>query len=226
MIVTIDGPAGSGKSSVSREVARRLGFDFLDTGAMYRAVTWAALDGGIDLFRSDSIAKLAKSITLRFDQDRVYVNNVDVTHQIRTPEVTSAIHHVADCVAARAYLSEMQRSLTSDADFVTDGRDQGTEVFPQAQCKIYLTASPEERARRRQKQLEEKGVSETLESILKGQEKRDREDRQRPVGSLRPAEDAFILYSDSMTPEEVVDRIVEVAAEVIGKVSTKESGTS
>jgi CMP/dCMP kinase len=153
MIVTIDGPAGAGKSSAARELAARLGFQFLDTGAMYRAVTWACLRDRIDFEDQAAVAEVARGISIRFDGDRVFVNDTEVTREIRTVEVTHQTRHVAANNAVRAHLVELQRQLAGGANVVTEGRDQGTVAFPHAECKFYITADPRERALRRQREL-------------------------------------------------------------------------
>ncbi len=210
MIVTIDGPAGAGKSSIARQVAQQLGFEFLDTGAMYRAVTLAAIRAQIEWDDHDALIKLASGLTIKWKGDDLLVNGDDVTNEIRSPTVTGAIHFVADLVEIRRILSEQQRRIARGRDIVTEGRDQGSEVFPDAECKIFLTASSEERARRRQQQLTKQGRPLPLEDILQAQNRRDEEDRSRPMGALRPAEDAVVLESDGMTPDEVLQRAVEI----------------
>src|SRR5262245_25889752 len=181
MIVTIDGPAGAGKSSAARELARRLGFRFLDTGAMYRAVTWAAKERGLDLTDADGLARLVRDIRVELVGDRVLVDGRDVTKEIRTFEITTAIQYAADNPAVRAQLVEWQRAAANNYDVVTEGRDQGTVVFPQAECKIFLTADEQERAERRYKDLVSKGESVTFDQVLSAQQTRDERDRSRPV---------------------------------------------
>lgn len=208
MIVTIDGPAGAGKSSVARKLAERLGFQFLDTGAMYRAVTLAALRRKVDLQDPEAIGKLASQVTLRFDKQRVYLDEVEVTKQIRTAEVTDQTHFVAKNVAARAHLVQLQQRMAFGLDTVTEGRDQGTVAFPKAECKFFLTASDEERARRRWAQLKAEGIDVELSEVLAKQRQRDQDDAARAVGPLVPAHDAVIVSTDGLTEEEVVDRLV------------------
>ena len=210
MIVTIDGPAGAGKSSVSRELARRLGFRFLDTGAMYRAVALAALEQQVDWSDSAEVEAIAQAVELEISDDRIVLDGRDVSQQIRTPEVTAAIHHVADNPTVRGILVDLQRSLGSMCDTVTEGRDQGTVAFPHAQCKIFITASPEERARRRVEDLARRGVSATYEDVLAQQAERDRRDSTRAVGRLMQTEDMVELITDGLTPEEVIDRLEEI----------------
>ncbi len=215
MIVTIDGPAGAGKSSIARQVAERLKFEFLDTGAMYRAVTLGAIRAQIDWDDINSLVAYSAAAQLSSKDHRTYLNGQDVTDEIRTPTVTDAIRHLADIPEVRRQLSIQQRRFAADRDIVTEGRDQGSEVFPDAQCKIFLTASPEERARRRQQQLAKAGRHLPLEDILASQNQRDLEDRGRPVGGLRAAQDAVVVESDSMTPDEVLERVLAVVREAM-----------
>lgn len=214
MIVAIDGPAGAGKSTVARMVAQELGFRFLDTGAMYRAIVYAALCQNIPLEAPETLSDFALRQKIRLDDDRVFLNDEEVTNSIRTPEIANAIHYVADNVQVRTCLSELQRQFArSVRNVVTEGRDQGTEVFPDAECKIYLTASATERARRRQEELAAQGERLTLDEILEQQNRRDERDRNRPVGRLRKAEDAVEICTDRLSTIEVVRRILDLVAE-------------
>ncbi|UUO05899.1 (d)CMP kinase [Blastopirellula sp. J2-11] len=210
MIVTIDGPAGAGKSSISRQVAAHLGFEFLDTGAMYRAVAWAVIRQGRDLNDELSVAEVAKNIRLDLAGGRVLVDGSDATDDIRSPEVTQATRFAAANVAVRMHLVKLQQQFGREKDLVTEGRDQGTVVFPHAECKVYLTASPEERARRRVADLATRGVTVEFDDILAQQNRRDEEDSSRTVGPLRKADDAIELSTDGMTPEEVIQRLIDI----------------
>ena len=205
MIVTIDGPAGAGKSSVARALARRLGFRFLDTGAMYRAVALAGLRERVDWDRPEQLARLVSQLDIQMDGDRILLQGEDVSEAVRSLEVTAATRHAADNPDIRDRLVELQRATAEQQDIVTEGRDQGTVAFPHAECKIYLTASPKLRAQRRLGDLQAQGESATLEEILAAQEKRDREDATRPVGALVAAQDAVEVCTDGMTLEQVVD---------------------
>jgi CMP/dCMP kinase len=204
MIITIDGPAGAGKSTVARELARRLGFRFLDTGAMYRAVALAALRRGLDWDAPDDLARLTRKLDIRTLGERILLDGDDVTDAVRTSEVTAVTRYAADNPTVRAFLVELQRKLAGDDDVVTEGRDQGTVAFPRADCKIFLTASPAERARRRLLDLQAQGEPVTLEQVLAAQERRDREDATRAVGPLAPAADAVTVYADGLTLDDVV----------------------
>ena len=206
MIVTIDGPAGAGKSSIAKQVAERIGFDFLDTGAMYRAITLGVIRRQIELKDPAAVIKFAETAEVCWKAGRVLLNGDDVTDEIRSPSVTSAIKYIADLQEVRVRLSAEQREIAAGRDMVSDGRDQGTEVFPDADCKLFLTASPEERAKRRQDQLTRCGRFLPIEEIRKAQDKRDLEDRMRPMGALRPAEDAIVIHTDGMTIQEVVEK--------------------
>jgi cytidylate kinase len=210
MIVTIDGPAGAGKSSVSRELARRLGFRFLDTGAMYRAVALAALEQQVDWTEVAEIEVIAQAANIEVTDDQILLNGRDVTEAIRTPAVTAAIHYVADNPTVRGILVDLQRRLGNEADTVTEGRDQGTVAFPHAECKIYLTASPEERAKRRVQDLAARNVAAEYEEILEQQNERDRRDSTRAVGRLMQTDDMVELVTDGLSPEEVVDKLEEI----------------
>ncbi len=210
MIITMDGPAGAGKSSVARALARRVGFRFLDTGAMYRAVALAGLRAGVDWSRPDALARLAEKLHIEVDGDRTLLDGEDVTAAVRHPDVTAATRYAADNARVRDRLVALQRRLAAGEDVVTEGRDQGTVAFPDAQLKIFLTASPEERARRRLRDLERQGERASFDEVLAQQAQRDREDAARPVGTLRRAPDAVEVDTDGMPFDAVVDRLVEL----------------
>lgn len=215
MIITIDGPAGAGKSSVARALAERLGFQFLDTGAMYRCVAWAALQAKIDWGDSEALAALATTLEIRVVDDSVTLNGRDVTTQIRTMAVTDVIHFVADNAEIRGQLVELQRIAAAGGDFVTEGRDQGTVAFPNADCKIFLTASPEERAKRRMAELAKRGERLELAEILARQNERDKQDRNRKVGALIAADDAIRFDTSGIELAAVVDELEQIARKCI-----------
>jgi cytidylate kinase len=208
MIITIDGPAGAGKSSAAKELARRLGFEFLDTGAMYRAVALAALRAGLDLTDQAALQKLLEGLRLEVRPGLVLLNGADVTAAIRTPEVTAATSPVADSPAVRRKLGELQRALAAGRDVVCEGRDQGTVVFPDAGCKFFLVADPQERARRRQREMAARGQAVELAEVLAAQEVRDRRDADRDLAPMRPAADAVVVDSTGLDLEAVV-RLME-----------------
>jgi cytidylate kinase len=210
MIVTIDGPAGAGKSSAARELARRLGFRFLDTGAMYRAVTFAAKQRGLDLADPDRLAELVGEIRVELAGDRVLLDGQDVTKEIRTFNITTSIQHAADNPAVRAQLVLWQRAAADGSDVVTEGRDQGTVVFPDAECKIFLTADEHERAERRFRDLIARGEAVSFDEVLNAQHHRDERDRTRAVGALIMADDAIEVSTSGLSPAEVVSRLEEI----------------
>jgi len=213
MIVTIDGPAGAGKSTIARGLAGRLGFRFLDTGAMYRAVAWAAMQRRLDWNAPEQLVALAAQLDLRVTENSVEVDGQDVTQQIRLPEVTEVTHYPANNAGVRAILVQRQREAAGNDNIVTDGRDQGTVVFPKAQCKIYLTADPRERARRRAKDLEARGQHVSVDEVLQQQNRRDALDASRSVGPLAAAPDAVEVPTDGLTPEQVLDRLESLVRE-------------
>jgi cytidylate kinase len=210
MIVTIDGPAGAGKSTVTRLLAQRLGFDFLDTGAMYRAVTWSAMQRGFDLSDQDALVVVAKEIQLDFEDERVLIGTQDVTKEIRERNVTRNVVFVADAPQVRAHLVDLQRRIAATGDFVCEGRDQGTVAFPNAFCKIYLTASSNSRALRRVEQMQSSGQYVDFDQIVREQDVRDEQDLTRKVGKLQKAEDAVEVNTDQQSLEEVVDCLEKI----------------
>jgi cytidylate kinase/pantoate ligase/cytidylate kinase len=208
MIITLDGPAGAGKSSAARALAARLGWCYMDTGAMYRAVTLVALEQGIPLEDAGRLAAVAEAIVIEFRDGRVLVDGRDVTGEIRTERITTATRPVADAPPVRAAMKRIQRRMAAGLDIVTEGRDQGSEVFPDADVKVFLTASAEERARRRHREEMARGSGTSIADVLAAQAARDDGDRVRAVGAMRAAEDAVVLETDGLGPEEVVDRLV------------------
>lgn len=213
MIVTLDGPAGAGKSSTARALAARLGWCYMDTGAMYRAVALMALDRGIPLDDSAGLAELAEAITIEFRDGRVVVDGRDVSTEIRTDRITQATRPVADAPPVREAMKRVQRRMAEGMDVVTEGRDQGSVVFPAAALKVFLTASPEERARRRHQEEAARGNGVALAEILAAQSQRDEGDRTRAVGAMKPADDAVIVETDGLVAEDVVNRLVAMIEE-------------
>ncbi len=212
IVVAIDGPAGSGKSTIARRVAERLGFRRIDTGAMYRAVGLWALRAGIpldDMHRLEQLAREAR-IELEGSLPRVRLNGEDVTEAIRTPEVSEAASKVSTVPGVRRALVQKQREMAAAGSVVMEGRDIGTVVFPDAQVKIFLDADPEVRAQRRLKELQEKGLNPSLEEIVREIEERDRRDRTRADSPLRQAPDAILVDTTGMSIEEVEESILKI----------------
>jgi len=220
MVITIDGPAGAGKSTVARQLAQRLGFDFLDTGAMYRSVAWLTLEKSIHETDENGFDELAQTIEIEIRQSRIWINGLDVTSRIRSAEVTNRVSAVADNVSIRRQLATQQREIAKTGNFVCEGRDQGTLVFPESKCKFFLTASDQERARRRATELRDRGEPNVDEQrILHEQIDRDQRDMARSVGGLRKADDAIEFVTDGMTCDEVVDQLERLARDRLGLVS-------
>jgi cytidylate kinase len=209
MIVTIDGPAGAGKSSAACALAARLGFQYLDTGAMYRAVTLAGLRSGCDWSDPAAAQAVLSGLRLEVQPGRIFLNGADVTDFIRSPEVTAASGAVASSPLVRRKLVELQRAQAAGRDIVCEGRDQGTIVFPDAGCKFFLLADPEERARRRYRELLGRGEKVSVEDVLRAQEARDRADAARDIAPMIAAPDAIQIDSTHLTLVEVVERMEE-----------------
>ncbi len=218
LIVTIDGPAGSGKSTVARLLAQKLRASFLDTGAMYRAVTLAAMQAGVDLGNEQKLLDVLHARRFGFSSRAggmsVTIDDVDVTEQIRNPDVTANARYAASAPKVREELVRMQRQFAAGRrKIVTEGRDQGTVAFADANVKFFLTADAAERARRRQAELKAKGCNESLDQTRKAIEERDGSDRGRAVGPLKPAEDAIVVDTTELSIEQVVARLLELVKE-------------
>lgn len=221
-ILTIDGPSGSGKGTISRAVAERLGWHYLDSGALYRAVGLAAAWEGVDLSDPEAVAQCARRTEIRFEtqgagEPHVIVNGKDATRQLRTETAGAAASAIAAQPPVRAALVELQHGFRRLPGLVADGRDMGTVIFPDAPYKVFLTASAGERAQRRYKQLKEKGVSVNLDSLLHEIAARDERDAGRAVAPLKPAEDAVVVDSTGTPITEVIERVLAVLPEKLRK---------
>jgi cytidylate kinase len=206
MVIAIDGPAGAGKSTVARGVAEALGFTYLDSGAMYRAVALAALRNGVDPDDGEALGELARRLEIRLADARVTLDGEEVTDRIREPAVTEAASKVSVHPAVRQAMVRRQRDLIDAGRYVAEGRDIGTVVSPDAPLKVYLTATAEERARRR---AAESGEDES--EVLEAQSERDARDTEREIGSLRQADDAELIDTTGLDVADVVDRVVALA---------------
>jgi cytidylate kinase len=215
LIIAIDGPAGAGKSTVARAVADRLGYLFIDTGAMYRSVALKALREGVDLQESEALTQAAARAEIRLETvsgaTRVWLDGEEVTGEIRSPAVTDAASRVSTVAGVREEMVRQQRRWGDAGGVVMEGRDIGTVVFPHADLKIFLDASPEERARRRVAELAAAGVPASPEAIAQQMRARDARDAGREASPLTRAADAVLLDTDGLSPEEVVDRVLELA---------------
>ncbi|MBE8954885.1 MAG: (d)CMP kinase [Quinella sp. 2Q5] len=206
-IIAVDGPAGAGKSTISKICAARLGYTYIDTGAMYRAVALKVLQSGKDA------VDVASDIQIELDEAaRVFVDGRDVTNQIRTPEVSRAASDVAKIGFVRKRLTELQRQMAARGSVIMDGRDIGTQVLPNADLKIFLTASADERARRRFEELKAKGIAADIDNIREEIIARDKQDSEREIAPLAQAADAVPVDSTRMTIDEVVAEILRLAA--------------
>jgi cytidylate kinase len=212
-VVAIDGPSGSGKGTISRRLAARLGWHYLDSGALYRLLALAAIRQGLDLGDAGGLAATAAKLDVRFaaaaETERIYLGGLEVANELRTERIGEAASRVAAVPAVRAALLQRQRDFARPPGLVADGRDMASVVFPGATLKVFLTASPEARALRRHKQLKEKGIDVSLPDLSWDIAQRDARDMNRTVAPLRPAPDARVIDSTSLTPEEVVGRILE-----------------
>lgn len=210
-IIAIDGPAGAGKSTVTKLVAARLGLLYLDTGAMYRSIAWLVMAANLALDDELQIAALVDRAKITLTGDRVIVNDIDVTQAIRTPAVTGKVSAIATLGVVRTALVKQQQALGAQGGIVAEGRDMCTYVFPHAQVKIFLTASVAERARRRQQDLINQGqVDVSIQELVRSIAERDEIDSTREIAPLQKAEDAVEIITDRLTIEEVVDRIVKM----------------
>ena len=213
-VVAVDGPAGSGKGTITKKIAKEMNLTSIDTGAMYRSVTLAMLNENIKLDDFEQISKLLDEIKIEFKKidgvQKVYLNGKDVSLEIRTKPVNENVSPVSTIKIVRERLAKLQREMAETIDVIMEGRDIGTNVFPNADVKIYLDATPEERARRRQKQNEEKGINIPFTEIVENIKFRDNNDKTSTVAPLKQAEDAIYIDSSNMTIEEVVNKVIEI----------------
>ena len=211
-VLAIDGPSGSGKGTVSRAIARRLGWHLLDSGVLYRLIALAAQQRKVALDDSEGLAQIAATMDVKFapidDDEQVFLDGKEVSAELRTEACGDAASRIAPQEIVRQALINRQRAFAQAPGLVADGRDMGTVVFPQASLKVFLTASASERAVRRYKQLKDKGIDVSLAALSRDVDERDRRDAERDVAPLRPAEDARVLDSTGLSPEEVVARIL------------------
>ena len=217
MNVAIDGPAGAGKSTIARAAAKKLGFIYVDTGALYRAVGVYSLRNGLDTENPETVEGTLPHIQVKLQfQDgvqHVLLNGEDVSEEIRTPQASMAASAVSAVPAVRRFLFDLQREIAAKNDCIMDGRDIGTVVLPQEEVKIFLTASPETRAMRRFKELQEKGAPDTYEAVLADLKQRDYNDSHRAVAPLKPAEDSVLVDTSALTLPQSVEKVIEVIKE-------------
>lgn len=220
-IIAIDGPAGAGKSTIARAVADRLGYVYIDTGAMYRAVAAKVIECGVSPSDSAAITALAGKLDIRFAKEggeqRLRVDGEDLTETIRTPEATRLSSPVSAIQGVRKRMVELQRRMGEEGGVVMEGRDIGTVVFPNAEVKVFLTASASERARRRTEQLREKGLEAEVEKVAAEIKERDLRDSTRRHAPLKQAPDAVLIDTDNMTPEQVAEAVVTVHNDRVGQ---------
>lgn len=215
--IAIDGPSAAGKSTVAKGVAKRLGYVYIDTGAMYRSVTLFAIRAGVDCQNDEEVAKLLPSINISLSSDnKVYLNNEDVTHEIRTQKVVDNVSYIAANKKVRLFLVDQQRQMAKDVSIVMDGRDIGTYVLPNADVKIFQIASVKERAKRRYLENLSKGIECDLEAVEKDLERRDYIDSHREFAPLCKADDAISVDTSLLTIEESIETIVKIIEEKVG----------
>ena len=208
MIIAIDGPAGSGKTTIARRLAEKLNILYLDTGATYRALTLKALNDGVDLNDEGALKVLASNLKLKLQDNRVYLDGVDVTDKIRTSLIDRNISRLASLLGVREEMVKIQKTIVGQRDAVVEGRDITTVVFPRAEFKFYLDADFGERLRRRYKELKEKGIETELTELEKDMQRRDSSDLNREVNPLKKADDAIYLDTSNLNIEEVVETML------------------
>ncbi|MBR3588211.1 MAG: (d)CMP kinase [Clostridia bacterium] len=215
--IAIDGPAGAGKSTVAKGLAKKLGYIYVDTGALYRAIGVYAMRHGVDTKDAEGVGALLGDIRVELKfidgAQRVFLCDEDVSEAIRTPDASMAASNVSAIPAVRAFLLDLQRDIAKKNNCLMDGRDIGTVVLPDAQIKIFMTADVEERAMRRYKELQEKGINDSYEQVLKEMKERDFQDSNRPIAPLKPAEDSLIFDSTGHTLEQSIDELTALIGE-------------
>lgn len=211
--IAIDGPGGAGKSTIAKMVAEKMNMEYIDTGAMYRAIGWLFLKNGVDTEQEDSVDKILSETTMDFEDNHVILNGQDISGEIRTPEISRAASICSKIPSVRSKLVALQRGIAEGKSVVMDGRDIGTNVLPNAELKVFLTADPMVRAKRRYNQLLEAGKEADLNSIFEDIKERDYQDTHRELNPLRQAEDAVLLDTSDMTIEEVMEQIMTMAEE-------------
>ena len=218
-VIAIDGPAGAGKSTIAKKLAKRFNYRYLDTGAMYRAVTWYLIDNNIDISNKKKLTEIAKDINISFKTDKkngstyIYINGKNVTNKIRKNKVDKNVSNVAKVSGVRTEMVKIQQEIAEEGEIVVDGRDIASRVLPDADLKIYLTATVEERARRRHNELLEKDIASDLEKVKKEIKERDYIDKNRKNSPLVKTEDAILIDSTDLSIEEVLDKISSLIKE-------------
>ncbi len=215
--IAIDGPAGAGKSTIARQAAKIMGYIYVDTGALYRAIGLFTLENHVDVTQQDQVegmlSKMEIELAFLEGEQHVFLCGKDVSQEIRTPEVSMAASRVSAVPAIRTFLFDLQRNIAKKHSVIMDGRDIGTVVLPDAQLKIFLTASPEERARRRYEELRQNGATDSYEEVLKDLKERDYQDSHREIAPLRPAEDAIEMDTTGLSLQQSVDRVIALIKE-------------
>ena len=210
-VIAIDGPSGSGKGTIAKEVARRLGYTYIDTGAMYRCVALKVIENNVDIKDTDKIVNILKNIDITLtNEGKCYIDNIDVSDKIRSMEVTSLVSKISLIVPLREVMKEKQREYVKKDNIVMEGRDITTEVFPNADYKFYLDASLDVRANRRYNQNKEKGIESSIDEIRESLKERDYDDSTRKVGALKRTKTQIYINSDNLTIEEVINKVMEM----------------
>ncbi|QQY80654.1 cytidylate kinase [Keratinibaculum paraultunense] len=210
LVIAIDGPAGAGKSTISKEIAKKLDIEYIDTGAMYRALTLKVLEKGVNIDDIDKILDILESSSIYFKNNHIYLDGINVDKEIRENRISKYVSDIAKIKEVRSEMVKLQRQLSKESNVIVDGRDIGTVVLPHANFKFFITASPEVRADRRYKELLLKGEKVTYEQVLKEIKTRDKIDSTREVAPLKKAKDAYEIDTTNMTIQEVVNKIINI----------------